>query len=66
MGWIGANLFLLLVVSVCAGYGWGAIWLLRVLNLEHYGLLGLPVAAAVLVATYFTMKPVHAAIQKRI
>jgi len=66
MHWIGANLFLLLIVLTVAGYGWLALWLLRVTGLYQYGLIGIPAAVAVLVATYFTMKYVHAVIQKRL
>lgn len=66
MGWIFANLFLLAIVLVGAGYTLFALWLLKLVHLNENLFAGLILFTAALVATYFTMKYVHRWIEKRI
>lgn len=66
MGWVFANLFLLAIVLVGAGYTWLALWLLKLMHLNETLLAVLILLTAALVATYFTMKYVYRWISKRI
>lgn len=66
MGWIFANLFLLAIVLVGAGYALLALWLLKLVHLNESLIAVLIIFTAALFATYFTMKHVHRWISKRI
>lgn len=68
MGWLMANLFLLAMVAVAAGYFWLLGTLVMLMNVHgsaHEMLLTLA-AVASLVATYFTIKRLHRFIERRI
>ena len=66
MGWIFANLFLLVLVLVCAGYTWLAFAILKLVYLDQNLLSAFSVCTVALVMTYFTMKYAHRWIARRI
>ncbi len=65
MQFVFANLFLLTLVLVGAGYALLSIWLLKLVSLhENLGVM-LILFTCALIATYFTMKWVHRWIDRR-
>jgi hypothetical protein len=66
MGWILANIFLIGIVAIAAGYFWlfGSIVKLSEISADAEPYLFALAALVALIATYFTAKVLHALIEK--